>query len=49
MSEESEDEVESLAEASKAAIYACTQVTDACRDSVAKVLFDIAMALLFGI
>jgi hypothetical protein len=49
MSEESEDEVRSPAEASKAAIYACAQVADACRDSVAKVLFDVAMAPLFGI
>jgi hypothetical protein len=49
MPEESEDEVRSPAEASKAAIYACAQVADACRDSVAQVLFDVAMASLFGI
>ena len=49
MSEESEDEVGSPAEASKATINACAEVADACRDSVAKVLFDIAMAPLFGI
>jgi hypothetical protein len=47
--EESEDEVRSLAEASKTAIYARAQVADACRDSVAQVLFDVAMAPLFRI
>lgn len=49
MSEESEDEVWSPAEASKAAIYTLAQVVDACRGSVAKVLFDVAMAPLLGI
>src|SRR3712207_5574499 len=49
MPEEAEDEVRSLAEASKAAIYDRAQVADTCRDSVAQVLFDVAMASLFGI
>jgi len=49
MSEESEDEVGSPAEACKAAIYALAQVVDACRDSVAEVLLDVAMAPLLGI
>lgn len=44
MSEESEDEVGSPAEASKAAINACAEVAYACGDSVARVLFDVAMA-----
>jgi hypothetical protein len=49
MSEESEDEVGSPAEASKAAIYTLAQIVDACRDSVAQVLFDVAMAPFLGI
>jgi hypothetical protein len=44
MSEESEYEVRSPAEASKAAINTSAEVADACGDSVAKVLFDVAMA-----
>jgi hypothetical protein len=49
MSEESENEVGAPAEASKAAINARAEVADACRDSVAKVLCDVAMAPLFGV
>jgi hypothetical protein len=49
MSEESEDNVGSPAEASKAAIHACAELADACGDGVAKVLFDVTMAPLFGI
>ena len=44
MSEASEYEVRSPAEASKAAIDTLAQVVDACGDSVAKVLVDLAMA-----
>ena len=49
MAEESEDEVGSPAEASKAAIDTLAQVVDACRDSVAKVLFDVAVALFLRV
>jgi hypothetical protein len=49
LSEASEDEGGSPAEASQAALNACTEVADACGDSVPQVLCDVAMAPLFGI
>jgi hypothetical protein len=49
MSEEFTYEVRSPTEAGEAAISACAEVADACRDSVAKVLLDVAMAPLFWI
>jgi hypothetical protein len=49
MSEASEHEVGAPSEASKTTINACAEVTDACRDGMAKVLCDVAMAPLFRI
>ncbi len=49
MSEESEDEVGSPAEASKAAIDAGAEITDTAGQSIAQVLLDIAMAPLLRI
>src|SRR3712207_871348 len=49
MSEESENEVGAPSAASKTTINACVEATDACRDGIAKVLFDVAMAPLFRI
>jgi hypothetical protein len=49
MSEASENEVGAPSEASKTTMNACAEVTDACRDGIAKVLFDVAMAPLFRI
>ncbi len=49
MPKEPKHEVWTPTEASKATINACAEVVDACRDSVAKVLFDVAMAPLLGI
>jgi hypothetical protein len=49
MSEASENEVGAPSEASKTTINACAEVTDACRDGIAKVLVDVAMAPLFRI
>jgi hypothetical protein len=47
--EESEDEIRTSAEASKAAIDLGAEVADAGRHSIAQVLLDIAMTSLFGI
>jgi hypothetical protein len=49
MSEESEDEVGSPAEAGKAAIDPSTEVADTTGQSIAQVLLDVAMASLLGI
>src|SRR5688572_21369411 len=49
MSEESEDEIGSAAEASKAAINPGAEITDTAGQRIAQVLLDIAMAPLLGI
>jgi hypothetical protein len=47
MSEASEHEVGAPSEASTTTMNACAEVADACRDGIAQVLFDVAMAPLF--
>ncbi len=49
MPEESEDEIGTSAEASKAAIHPCTEIADAAGQSIAQVLLDVAMAPLLGV
>jgi hypothetical protein len=49
MSEESEDEVRSSAEAGKATIDPSTEIADTAGQSIAQVLLDVAMAALLGI
>ena len=49
MPEESEDEIGTSAEASKAAIHSCTEIADAAGQSIAQVLLDVAMAPLLGV
>ena len=47
--EESEDEIGTSAEASKAAIDPSTEIADTAGQGIAQVLLDVAMAALLGI